>query len=380
MGAGTVGFREYQRPAGVLGAEPALSVDQESEAVMSGDSSLSVAAVLMVPPLDHGSVIAGRRGLTREVRWVDIIHAPAEDFVRPGDLVLTTDADIHQPGVGDFLISLFTSAAAGVVLSPPPEVAVDELLELLIPLAEQHAFPFVLLPWEIAFADVQKSVLPLLSPSRVDQRFQMVIGRSERPDDGWTDLARAFAESLQALARSADIAVRSSVTDDLVMSHFASAPSASTITELVACAQQLSGLSDDLVSWALLPAAFGPPPAAAVTRPSPADSSVGAQQFADVLRHHPRSMAMVLQTLQPLIDYDTTRRGQLMHTLEIVLNEATNTSAAARALYLNRHSLLYRIKLIEDLTGLSLKNPADRFQLEVSVRVHQNNAARSGRA
>ena len=75
---------------------------------------------------------------------------------------------------------------------------------------------------------------------------------------------------------------------------------------------------------------------------------------------------------------DKTRRGQLVHTLEILLNEAINTSAAARALFLNRHSLLYRIKLIEDLTGLSLKNPADRFQLEVSVRVHQINEARVG--
>ncbi|BBY64540.1 PucR family transcriptional regulator [Mycolicibacterium helvum] len=349
-----------------------------SEAGMSGESSLSVAAVLMVPPLDHGSVVAGRRGLTREVRWVDIIHAPAEDFVRAGDLVLTTGADISQPGVRDFLVSLFASAAAGVVLSPPPEVAVDELLELLIPLAEQHACPFVLLPWEIAFADVQKSLLPLLSLSPSDQRFRMAVGRSECAGNGWTDLAGAFADSLQALARSADIAVRSSVTDDLVMSHFASAPTASTITELVACAQQLSGLSDDLVSWALLPAAYGPSPAPPATGSSVAvDSTVGARQFADVLRHHPRSMAMVLQTLQPLIDYDTTRRGQLVHTLEIVLNEATNTSAAARALYLNRHSLLYRIKLIEELTGLSLKNPADRFQLEVSVRVHQINEARA---
>lgn len=70
--------------------------------------------------------------------------------------------------------------------------------------------------------------------------------------------------------------------------------------------------------------------------------------------------------------------GQLVHTLEILLDEATNTSAAARALFLNRHSLLYRIKLIEELTGMSLKNPADRFQLEVSVRVHQINEKRGG--
>jgi DNA-binding PucR family transcriptional regulator len=87
-------------------------------------------------------------------------------------------------------------------------------------------------------------------------------------------------------------------------------------------------------------------------------------------------MATILQTLRPPVDYDKTRRGQLVHTLEILLDEATNTSAAARALFLNRHSLLYRIKLIEELTGMSLKNSADRFQLEVSIRVHHINEKR----
>ena len=258
---------------------------------MSEDRSLSVAAVLTIPPLDQGSVIAGHRGLTREVRWVDIIHAPAEDFVRPGDLVLTTGADIEQPGVREFLVSLVASPAAGVVLSPPPDVDAHDLLELLVPLADEHSFPFVLLPWEIAFADVQKTLLPLVTPARAN---------TTSDDYRWSDIADGLAEALHE----------------------------------------------------------------------------GPLQFAEVLRQHPRSMATILQTLQPLVDYDNTRRGQLVHTLEIVLNEATNTSAAARALFLNRHSLLYRIKLIEELTGLSLKNPADRFQLEVSVRVHHLNQER----
>ncbi|GEM_PF-1968686 len=347
---------------------------------MPGDSSLSMAAVLTVPPLDQGSLVAGNQGLSREVRWVDIIHAPAEDFVRAGDLVLTTDADIRRPGVREFLFSLFASAAAGVVLSPPPDVAVDGLLAVLVPLADRHAFPFVLLPWEIAFADVQKSLLPLVNPTQPDNRVEMAIGRRERADPDWDELATAFARSLWTLARSTDIAVQSSVTDDLVLIHFAASPPVSQVAELVASGQRLSGLPENLVSWELLPPAreqsVAVPVAAHLPEP---DGRVGPQQFAEVLRQHPRSMATILQTLQPLVDYDRTRRGQLMHTLEILLDEAINTSAAARALFLNRHSLLYRIRLIEELTGLSLKNPADRFQLEVSIRVHQFNQWRADR-
>ncbi|BBZ01889.1 hypothetical protein MCHIJ_13260 [Mycolicibacterium chitae] len=266
---------------------------------MARESPLTVAMALTVPPLDQGTVIAGQRGLQREVRWVDIMHAPAEAFVRAGDLVLTTGADTRQPGVREFLTYVVaTSEAAGLVLSPPPEIPTGELLSSLVPLADDRDFPVVSLPWEIAFAAVQKSLLPQINP--VDARVQMVVGRSAGDDDGWNDMADAFAEAMDG-------------TED----------------------------------------ADGP------------------RQFAEVLRQHPQSMAAVLRTLQPLVDYDRTRRGQLVHTLEILLNEAANISAAARALYLNRHSLLYRIKLIEELTGLSLKDPADRFQLEVSVRVHR---------
>ncbi|KAA0118258.1 PucR family transcriptional regulator ligand-binding domain-containing protein [Mycolicibacterium sp. P9-22] len=343
---------------------------------MSERAPLTVATALTVPPLDQGSVIAGHRGLTREVLWVDIMHAPAEDFVRPGDFVLTTGTDVRQPGVREFLTFLMSSPAAGVALGGPPDIDTRELLSALVPLADRHEFPLVMLPWEVPFADIQRQLLPLLNAPPDDRPIQMVIGRREGDDARWAEHAHAFAETLARLALPSGLTSKTSVTDDLVMSHFSAPLPASAGSGLVESAWQLSGLPESLVSWVLLPPGNGHSVTLAAA-PVP-EAPVGPQQFAEVLRQHPRSMATILKTLQPLIDYDKTRRGQLVHTLEILLNEATNTSAAARALYLNRHSLLYRIKLIEEFTGLSLKNPADRFQLEVSVRVHQINEARNG--
>lgn len=343
---------------------------------MSERAPLTVATALTVPPLDQGSVIAGHRGLTREVLWVDIMHAPAEDFVRPGDFVLTTGTDVRQPGVREFLTFLMSSPAAGVALGGPPDIDTRELLSALVPLADRHEFPLVMLPWEVPFADIQRQLLPLLNAPPDDRPIQMVIGRREGDDTHWSEHAHAFAETLARLALPSGVTSKTSVTDDLVMSHFSAPLPASAGSGLVESAWQLSGLPESLVSWVLLPPGNGHSVTLAAA-PVP-EAPVGPQQFAEVLRQHPRSMATILKTLQPLIDYDKTRRGQLVHTLEILLNEATNTSAAARALYLNRHSLLYRIKLIEEFTGLSLKNPADRFQLEVSVRVHQINEARNG--
>jgi hypothetical protein len=343
---------------------------------MSQGSPLTVATALTVPPLDQGSVIAGHRGLTRDVRWVVITHVPAEAFVRAGDLVLTTSADSRQPGVREFLAFLISSPAAGVVLCPPPGIDTRELVAKLVPLADRHEFPLVLLPWEVAFTDVQRNLLPLVSATAPDTQVQMAIGRREGDDAGWSDSAHAFTEALQKLAFDTGIAVKSSVTDDLVMSHFSSAQPASTVSDLVESAEKLCGMPDDAISWVLLPPAHSHSVTVPASAPHVAEGAVGPAQFAEVLRHHPLSMATILETLRPLVDYDKTRRGQLVHTLEILLDEATNTSAAARALYLNRHSLLYRIKLIEELTGMSLKNSADRFQLEVSVRVHEINEKR----
>lgn len=339
-----------------------------------GDTGLSVAEAVTVPPLDRGAVIAGHRGLGRMVEWVDILHAPAETFVQPGDLVLTTGADVRQSAVRDFLTHLVSSPAAGLVLSPPHEVPVGELLVSLIDLADRHEFPVILLPWEVAFSDVMRNLLPRLALPTTETH--VVVGRREGSDDDWSKSAAIFADCLKELAAPVGMTVDTSVTEDLILSQFQLAGSGSSVTDLVATAQGMAGLSAALVSWTHI-SAGGFEAVTPATLPSLRTSGAsGPRQFVEVLRQHPQSLAAITKTLQPLVEYDASRRGQLVHTLEILLNEGANTSAAARALFLNRHSLLYRIKLIEELTGLSLKSPADRFHLEVSVRVHQINVAR----
>lgn len=262
---------------------------------------MTAARALTVPPLDQGTIVAGHDGLNRTVRWVDIMHAPAEAFVRDGDLVLSTGADLRQPGVRGFLAYLVSSYAAGLVLSPPPSAPVQQLLASLIPLADQHAFPLVLLPWEVPFADITRSLLPLLT-CNAPQR------------------TTPSSASVKADAAPEDVGL------------------------------------------------------AKRTTPTPGGTVENCQLergwFIDVLRHHPKSMMLAIDLLQPLLGYDAARKGQLVHTLDVLLQEGMNTSATARRLHLNRHSLLYRMHLIEELTGCSLKDATDRFNLEASIRVH----------
>jgi DNA-binding PucR family transcriptional regulator len=80
----------------------------------------------------------------------------------------------------------------------------------------------------------------------------------------------------------------------------------------------------------------------------------------------PQAMAIARRIVGPLVAYD---RSDLVETLDVYLQESANTSSAARRLHLNRHSLLYRLRKIEELTGRSLERPADRFVLDLSIKL-----------
>lgn len=76
----------------------------------------------------------------------------------------------------------------------------------------------------------------------------------------------------------------------------------------------------------------------------------------------------ILDLIAPLADYDLETARGLIGTLEVFLAENGNASSAARRLHLNRHSLLYRLRKIEELTGRSLGSHDDRFLLELGLR------------
>jgi purine catabolism regulator len=80
---------------------------------------------------------------------------------------------------------------------------------------------------------------------------------------------------------------------------------------------------------------------------------------------------MVEATLGPLENADRAKKAQLISTLTVYLESNGNISSAARSLYLNRHSLIYRLRRITELTGLDLDSHDDRLLLSVSLKIRQ---------
>jgi hypothetical protein len=62
-------------------------------------------------------------------------------------------------------------------------------------------------------------------------------------------------------------------------------------------------------------------------------------------------------------------RGELLiETLEAYFDEALSTTATARRVHLSVRGVTYRLDRITDLTGRSLRDPRERFTLELAVR------------
>ncbi|MFC2949410.1 PucR family transcriptional regulator [Virgibacillus sediminis] len=78
---------------------------------------------------------------------------------------------------------------------------------------------------------------------------------------------------------------------------------------------------------------------------------------------------VIISTIDPLVRYDKQRNMDLIGTFIAYNQNHGNVSKTARSLVLHRQSLLYRLRKIESLTGLSLIDPDDLFLLDLSIKI-----------
>ena len=98
-------------------------------------------------------------------------------------------------------------------------------------------------------------------------------------------------------------------------------------------------------------------------------SSLGSYLLLHGIVDDPLALELVRTTLAPLEESDRTRRSRLIDTATAFLAENGNISAAARRLHLNRHSLMYRLDRIAQLTGRDLNAHEDRLLLDLCLRL-----------
>lgn len=109
------------------------------------------------------------------------------------------------------------------------------------------------------------------------------------------------------------------------------------------------------------------------------ERALGPSLLLSRMLEQPSARRMVDDTLGGLLDYDRRTGRNLVQSLAVYLSENGNTSAAARELHLNRHSLLYRLHKIEALTGRDLERHDDRFLLDLALRLWRMSRAGGSR-
>jgi sugar diacid utilization regulator len=100
-------------------------------------------------------------------------------------------------------------------------------------------------------------------------------------------------------------------------------------------------------------------------------------RFDDLLLYHfLRSEPALLDrfvgtTLGPLIEYDERRKGELIQTLEAYFRADGSVKLTGAALFAHPHTISYRLKQVERLTGWSLQSSEDKLRLQLALRAHR---------
>lgn len=98
---------------------------------------------------------------------------------------------------------------------------------------------------------------------------------------------------------------------------------------------------------------------------------LGPYRFLYELKDSPAMHGFYRETLGKLISYDEQNNTELVKTLIHYFKNDCNLRLTAESLYIHKNSVIYRIKKIEEITGLNMNDPDERFNLQLSLKLSQ---------
>lgn len=96
---------------------------------------------------------------------------------------------------------------------------------------------------------------------------------------------------------------------------------------------------------------------------------LGAYCFLCDVRKSPQLRRFHQETIGKLLSYDTQNRTELLPTLDCYFRCGKNVRATAEKLFMHRNSVLYRLRKIEEVSGMRLDSPEDEFNLQLGLRM-----------
>jgi purine catabolism regulator len=127
------------------------------------ESSITLSRALDLPPLQHAKVLAGRAGLERRVRNVNVMEVPdILPWVQADELLLTTAYPLRddRAALGTLVPELAAKGLAGIAVKP--DRYLDEIPDTMLAAADDCGFPLIQLPPESSFNEIISAVLSVI--------------------------------------------------------------------------------------------------------------------------------------------------------------------------------------------------------------------------
>src|SRR5439155_20305829 len=113
-------------------------------------------------------------------------------------------------------------------------------------------------------------------------------------------------------------------------------------------------------------------------RPEAEFADLGTYQLLLSLQEPDALATFASSVLGPLDAYDEAHGGHLVQSLRAFLERNARWEAAATELYVHRHTLRYRMRKVEELTGRDLTSARDRMELFLALRARDLLASADG--
>jgi len=362
-----------------------------------------------------GLELVSGRGSSRagaHVRWVHITELPdPTPWLKGGELLLSTGIQLDSAKVQRELIERLVEHDI-VGLGFGTGFAHKRLPAALVKAAQAHEFPLFEVPYELPFIAITERVFTQL----VDERYEM-LQRSMAGDV----LAEAltgnlYPEELAAKLRPFGIGEQAAVLAFAMSDPAAGAqalewalareevPSLVAIRSGLVCAVvAIDGVEPDPIELAgrvraELATRLGGEVRAAASRPAATHSlrlsfhearcaleamrlqdgdasdtvasyrDLGAFQLLLSLQDDDALMSYCRGVLGPVAQGEGEYGDELLRSLDVFIEHNGHWERAASALYCHRHTLRYRIRRVEQLTGRDFSRARDRIEFWLALR------------
>src|SRR5262245_56169233 len=130
--------------------------------------SLTVTSCLSAAVLSPAVVVCGEERLDARVTWIAAIEWPIENFVSPGDFVLTTGMGCDADKLAVLVEQTARAGAAAVCL----RVGAGALHRVVPPVVDdcgrRQGVVLLAIPWEVRFSDISRALIDILYVQRPD--------------------------------------------------------------------------------------------------------------------------------------------------------------------------------------------------------------------